>query len=281
MRNKLGILGCPLDHTLSPVMHNAALKALDREDIEYVKLEKEHHELKQAIEEIRQNFIGVNVTIPYKEKIMPWIQEVSHEARIAGAVNTIVVKEGRLYGTNTDGTGYIRSLREKGIEIRNGNVLILGAGGAARGVATALVDAGASRIDVCCRKKQRGKILMGILSAVGIKKTTWVDFGALKKADVSRYHLIINTTPIGMFPKSEERLPFPYEKREKHQVLSDLIYRPQSTRFLDEGRKRGLTVVGGLDMLLYQGAESLAVWLDCEPPIEVMRKSLMEALDQG
>lgn len=278
MRTKLGVLGYPLGHTLSPVMHNAALKAMGRDELEYVKIEKDYHELQAAIEEIKRDFVGINVTIPYKEKIMPWVQEVSYEARIAGAINTITIKDGRMIGTNTDGLGYLRSLREKDIQVDGKDILIMGAGGAARGVATALLGAGANRIDVCNRKKNRGKSLMDILSAVGNAKSSWIDFKALMRTDISRYHLIINTTPVGMHPRGSEKLPFPYEELEKHQVLSDLIYRPRLTGFLQEGKDRGLKVVDGLDMLLYQGAESLAIWLGTEPPIDVMRESLLEAL---
>ncbi|QRN86550.1 shikimate dehydrogenase [Clostridia bacterium] len=280
MRNKLGVLGYPLGHTLSPAMQNAALRALGRDDLEYVILEKDYHELQKAIEDIKQDYLGINVTIPYKEKIMPWIQEVSHEARLAGAINTILVKDDKLVGTNTDGVGYLRSLREHDIDLKGKDILILGAGGASRGVATALAGAGVSRIDICCRKKNRGRALLDILTSVCKIEASWIDFKTLNKADISRYALIINTTPVGMYPNESETIPFPYEKLEKHQILSDLIYRPSMTKFLLEGSKRGLTVVGGLEMLLYQGAESLAFWLDCDPPIEVMRESLLEALSK-
>ncbi len=278
MRTKLGVLGYPLGHSLSPVMHNAALKAMGRDEIEYIKVERDYHELQAAIEEIKRDFLGINVTIPYKEKIMPWVQEVTYEARIAGAINTILIKDDRMIGTNTDGLGFLRSLRENGVQVDGQEILIIGAGGAARGVATALLGAGAIRIDICNRKKNRGNSLMDILLIIGKAKTSWIDYKALMRADISRYHLIINTTPVGMHPWGAEKLPFPYEKLEKHQVLTDLIYRPRLTGFLQEGKDRGLKVVDGLDMLLYQGAGSLAFWLGCEPPIDVMRESLLEAL---
>lgn len=278
MRNKLGVLGYPLGHTLSPIMQNAALKELGRSDLEYVVLEKDYHELQKAIQDIKQEFLGINVTVPYKEKIMPWVQDVSYEARLAGAINTILVKDDKLVGTNTDGTGYLRSLREHNIELEGKDILILGSGGASRGVATALAGAKVRRIDICCRKKNHGQSLIDILTSVCKIETSWIDFKALHKADVSRYAVIINTTPVGMYPNESEIISFPYDKLEKDQILSDLIYRPSMTGFLQEGRKRGLTVVGGLEMLLYQGAESLAFWLGCEPPIDVMRESLLEAL---
>jgi shikimate dehydrogenase len=278
MRTKLGVLGYPLGHSLSPVMQNAALRAMGRDDIEYIKVERDYHELQAAIEEIKRDFLGINVTIPYKEKIMPWVQEVTYEARIAGAINTIMIKDDRMIGTNTDGLGFLRSLSENGVQVDGQEILIIGAGGAARGVATALLGAGAIRIDICNRKKNRGNSLMDILLTIGKAKTSWIDYKALMRADISRYHLIINTTPVGMHPGGAEKLPFPYEKLEKHQVLTDLIYRPRMTGFLQEGKDRGLKVVDGLDMLLYQGAGSLAFWLGCEPPIDVMRESLLEAL---
>lgn len=278
MRTKLGVLGYPLGHSLSPVMHNAALRAMGRDEIEYIKVERDYHELQAAIEEIKRDFLGINVTIPYKEKIMPWVQEVTYEARIAGAINTIMIKDDRMIGTNTDGLGFLRSLSENGVQVDGQEILIIGAGGAARGVATALLGAGAIRIDICNRKKNRGNSLMDILLTIGKAKTSWIDYKALMRADISRYHLIINTTPVGMHPGGAEKLPFPYEKLEKHQVLTDLIYRPRLTGFLQEGKDRGLKVVDGLDMLLYQGAGSLAFWLGCEPPIDVMRESLLEAL---
>ncbi len=280
MKNRLGILGYPLDHTLSPIMQNAALKQVGMESIIYETLEKNYQELQVTIEDIKNTFLGINVTIPYKEKIMPWMDEITHQARLAGAVNTIRVMDGRLIGTNTDGLGYMKSLKEKGIDVAGRNILLLGSGGAARGVATALVQAKVHRIDVCSRKKAKGKALLDILQSIGGAPGSWIEFKNLIKKDLGIYHLIINTTPIGMYPHDAETLALPYDCLKDNQILSDLIYRPLETPFLLEGKRRGLQTINGLDMLLYQGAASFEFWLDQEAPVEAMRRSLMEALNQ-
>lgn len=279
MKNKLGILGYPLGHSLSPVMHEAGLKAAGM-DLSYDKIEANYYELQEAMHHIKETYLGFNVTIPYKEKIMPWIDQVWPEARAAGAVNTVRIDKGRLLGTNTDGKGYLRSLRERGIDPLGRRFLILGSGGAARGVATALVSAKAASIDLASRKKNKGHNLLEILAVVGSAGGSWLDLKTLADKDLSAYDIIINATPVGMAPRDKDCLDLPFDSLRKGQILSDLIYQPRQTRFLQEGQARGLTLINGLDMLLYQGAESFEFWFDQPAPIQAMRQALEDRLGE-
>lgn len=277
MKKKLGILGYPLEHSLSPVMHNRALEALNMDHISYEKIETDYYDLQKAIERIKDEYLGVNVTIPYKEKIMPWMDEISNDARAAGAVNTILIKDNRFIGTNTDGMGYVQSLIEQGISLDDKKVLILGAGGAARGLASSLIKAQVACVDIASRKRTKIKMLLDILEAIGSPSSKGMDLKNMMQKDLSTYDLIINATPVGMMPHQDECLSLPYETLNEKSILSDLVYRPLDTQFLKQGRKQGATVINGLGMLLHQGAASFEFWLGCKPPLDVMRQALLEA----
>ncbi len=275
--NRLGVLGNPLGHSISPQMHNAALEALNMTDWSYELVETTYEQLDGTIKRLAREFQGFNVTIPYKEKIIPWLDGIDRYARAAGAVNTVKVEDGCLFGTNTDGRGYLKSLEDRNIDVTGMKVLILGSGGAARGVSTAMGLSGAGSIDISSRKKERGMRLVHILKALKVQ-SNWLDFANLGKRKIGGYDLIVNTTPVGMSPHDGDLLAFPYDLLEPHQVLSDLIYRPQNTRFLQEGTKRGLTTVDGLGMLLHQGALAFSHWTGQQAPLDVMEQALTDAL---
>lgn len=276
-----GIIGYPLRYTLSPVLHNAAFQHLGLNWC-YVPLPVERPFLHQALEGVRAlNFVGINVTMPYKEEVIQFLDEIASYARVVGAVNTIHVKGHRLIGYNTDGRGFLASLqRDAKFDPKGENVLIVGAGGAARSVAVSLALAGASYIAIVNRTLRRARSLSRLLREnFPSCEVEAMDF----EADLSRVflkaELVINATPVGMDPKSG-KLPFPIELLNPKHLVCDLIYRPRETLLLKMAKEKGARTLGGLGMLLHQGAAAFEIWTNLEPPIEVMRKALEEALEE-
>jgi shikimate dehydrogenase len=222
-------------------------------------------------------FRGVNVTIPHKVDVMQHLDAIDEGARIIGAVNTIVNENGKLTGYNTDGIGYVRSLREEtGIELEGKRVLLLGAGGAARGVAYALAKAGVKRIEIANRTKERA---MQLASAIGEFSDTQ-GIGLDDLADrMESVDLIVNTTSAGMHPNISE-LPMNPEMIKQGHIVSDLIYNPRITRFLKEAEARGAKIHGGLGMFIYQGAYALEYWTETTAPAAAMRQIVEQSLQE-
>jgi shikimate dehydrogenase len=234
--------------------------------------------LGNAIAGIRPlGFRGVNVTIPHKVEVMQHLDAIDEGARIIGAVNTIVNENGKLTGYNTDGIGYVRSLREEtGIELEGMRVLLLGAGGAARGVAYALAKAGVKRIEIANRTIDRA---IELASAIG-EFTDTEGIGLDDLADrLGSVDLIVNTTSAGMHPNVAE-LPMNSELIEPEHIVSDLIYNPRITRFLKEAEARGAKIHGGLGMFIYQGAYALEYWTGNAAPIAAMRQIVEQSLQE-
>ncbi|MFH1449777.1 MAG: shikimate dehydrogenase [bacterium] len=276
----LGLIGYPVSHSLSPVMHNAAFKKLGLDYIYLVFPVKSNKDLKRAIEGLRAiNFKGANVTIPYKEEVIKYLDEISKEAKLIGAVNTIENIEGKLYGYNTDSFGFIKSLKEEiNTSLKDKKVFILGAGGAAKAVAFSLVFEGVSEVIFADKFKEKAVSLSKYM-----KKKTNGKYLAINLEDVklgkkiNLADLIINATSVGM--KEEDPLPLEVKYLRKDQIIYDLVYNPSQTLLLKEGEKLNLKVISGLGMLLYQGAKSFEIWTKVKAPIEVMKRSLIENLD--
>ncbi|MBI5286945.1 MAG: shikimate dehydrogenase, partial [Deltaproteobacteria bacterium] len=231
------------------------------------------------------NILGVNITIPHKEAVIPFLDGLSEEAGLIGAVNTIVNEDGRLIGYNTDGEGYVRSLkREVGFDIKDKMVLILGAGGAARGILVGIVRCSPKGVIVANRTVERAKVLVeGLkghfplveLIAIGLIPEALRDY--LGKVD-----LLINATSLGM---RGEGMGLPLDVFPKGAVVSDIVYKPPclpkagrqaKTPLLQEAEERGLTTHGGLGMLVEQGALSFKLWTGLDVSTEVMRKAMRQ-----
>lgn len=274
----IGILGYPVEHSFSPVMHNNAFARLGL-DYCYVPFAVQPAQLKAAVSAIRAlNLVGVNVTIPHKETVMPFLDEISVEAEMIGAVNTIVNDKGKLIGYNTDGQGFVQSMRaETGIEALDKKIIILGAGGAARSVAVQLALNGAREILIFNRNQERAANISAIIknktncssTAFAIKTETLTE--VFENTDI-----LINTTPVGMYPHINEKPPVPCELINKNMLVCDLIYNPIETDFIKAAKQRGAMVMSGLGMLLYQGALAFNLWTGQEPPIEDMRQALID-----
>jgi len=277
----LAIIGNPLGHSLSPLMHNYLFEALGLNNI-YLPLEvKEEDCLESAIGGLWSlGFIGANVTIPYKEKVMDYLVEISEEAALTGAVNTLVRSAGGFKGYNTDGQGFLQALlAEKGWEPRGKKVVLLGAGGSARAVGISLALKGASRLTIVNRTWPKAQVLTErIASEIGIKvqAMTWDD-GDLKEA-VTAADIIINTTPLGMKPDLEGIPPLNQDWLGAGQLVADLIYNPLTTKFLEKAAGQGCDTMNGLGMLIHQGILAFELWTGKKPPFAGLRKLMEEHL---
>lgn len=272
MTMRVGLIGDPVVHSLSPVMHNAALAVLGL-DGTYELWQTPESELAERVEGLRRSdTLGANVTVPHKQAVLHLCDEVSERARRIGAVNTIVTRGGHLHGDNTDAYGFMRALdglpRASGVQ----SALILGAGGAARAVAVALGTAGIDSISIANRTPDRARHLasaLGDAGLTGVRTIAWSDLAAA----LSGTTLLINATSIG-WHHDETPIPVSYlDHLPAYTCVFDLTYR--DTALIRAARHRGIVVSDGLDMLIYQGARALELWTGRTPPVEAMREAVL------
>ena len=271
----LGVMGDPIAQSRSPIMHSAALRSMGISGA-YVPLHVTPDKLGEAVGAIRTlGFRGVNVTIPHKVAVMDYLDILDESAKDIGAVNTIVNSNGFLTGYNTDGIGYVRSLKAEAIsDLTGARILVIGAGGAARGIIAALFREAPTSIRVANRTADKALELATEWSHKGNITGMSLDEvpGVLNDIDV-----LINTTSVGMFPKMDET-PVDASLFHKGMVVSDLIYNPLRTKILLESLERGCRIHGGLGMFVYQGAYALEYWTGMPAPIEVMRQTILDCL---
>ncbi|MBI5143096.1 MAG: shikimate dehydrogenase [Nitrospirae bacterium] len=266
-----GIFGHPVSHTLSPAMHNAAFDALGL-NWRYLPFHVTPERLGEAVAGIRAlGLRGVNVTVPHKEAVMPFLDRIDDEAGRIGAVNTIVNDDGVLTGYNTDGLGFVQSLKELGVTVGGRRIIMLGAGGAARSVAFALLASGAASIHIINRTVSRASSLADELNRTKQAVTAAGEAGSL-----SGFDIMVNTTSLGLH--AEDALPVDPAHIHNKLVVCDLIYNPAETPLLAAARKHGAKTVNGLGMLLWQGAVAFRLWTGAEPPVDAMRRALEAGL---
>lgn len=270
------LLGHPIGHSKSPLIHNDAFKASGM-DAAYHAFDVEPNRVKEAIDGIRAlQIAGCNVTVPHKITVMDYLDEIDDEARLIGAVNTIVNENGRLIGYNTDGRGYVESLiEESGATLANKRFLVIGAGGAARGIVTALVRHGIGHLSITNRTKERAIPLVELAESVGTEAMIVKRSEAEK--EVNAYDIIINTTSVGMSPNVDDS-PFNISNINEGKIVSDLIYNPLETAFLQAARKRGAKTTNGVGMFVNQAALSFEHWTGKRPDRKRMRR-LVEQQD--
>ncbi len=271
----VGIFGDPVAHSLSPLMQNEAMRQAGLDAV-YVPFHVTAGQLSQAVAGIRAlGLLGVNVTIPHKEAVLPLLDEVAEDAARIGAVNTIVNREGRLLGFNTDGAGLVRSLREDlDFEPVGRHVVLLGAGGACRAALYALAEAGAQSLTLVNRTRARAEELRirfqphfaGTQIAVAPAWHGLTDL--LRQAD-----LLVNTTSLGL--KGESLPGLDWAGMPKRIRVYDMVYRPEETPLVRQARAAGLRAVDGLGMLAAQGELAYAHWFGCAPPSGVMKRRLL------
>jgi len=265
-----GLIGHPVGHSMSKVMHEAAFRHLDLE-YTYGLFDVEEEELRLFMD--NANFLGLNVTIPLKTAVAGYMDELSREASLIGAVNTVEFKDKRKVGYNTDSIGFARSLHEAGIDINDQTFLVLGTGGAARGIAFKLAMEKA-RVYLYGRNTEKLKSLSeDVLDKVGVRVEPVGSIGdVIRKVDV-----LVNATSMGMYPNINES-PVPSDLLYPLLKVVDVVYNPLETKLLADARALGCDTVDGAGMLVHQGAESLRIWLGIEPPIEVMRQAVLDSL---
>lgn len=280
MKKVTGIIGYPLGHSISPAMHNAAFKKLGL-DYEYVPFEVKPEDLEEALKGLRALHIaGFNVTIPHKETIVPLLDDVTKVARIIGAVNTVLNQEGKLIGYNTDGAGFIDSLKEDaGIDPKGKNAVVLGAGGASRAVSIMLAEAGAQTIVLSDILEDKAKELAEyVKSYFGIEVFNVLPNSHDLQKAINDADILVNSTPIGMHPKTDQSPLAKEVKLHQKLLVYDLVYNPKVTKLLKEAKAVGCKTCSGLGMLIRQGAIAFTIWTGEEAPIEVMRKAGEKAL---
>lgn len=270
----LGVIGDPLEHSISPKLHNTLNRCLGIDAV-YVPFHTKKGQFEHAINGLLAiNVYGFNVTIPYKNDVINYIHTISKKAALIGAVNTVKNVNGRLYGYNTDADGFIKSfMEETGMEPGGKKVVIFGAGGAARAIAVGLALRDASKISIINRTVTNGYNIVRMLS-----NNTDVISECFSTDDpeccqvIKRGDIIINTTPLGMYPKIDSSpISFPFEFS-SNQILYDAIYNPSSTKFIQEGKKQGLKTVNGLGMLIYQGVRAYEIWMGVKVESKIIEK---------
>lgn len=277
---KMGIIGFPIRHSISPVFQQAALDYLGL-DATYEAWEVEPGSVGEFVNGLRSpDTLGINVTVPHKEAVIPFLDEVDDWATSAGAVNTIVNREGRLTGHNTDGPGFLRALREGGNFGPQGkNVLILGAGGAARGVVLALIKGGVGRLTIANRTLERAQQLSRMARDNGSdSQSISLEEDGLAAAAASA-NLIVNCTTVGMSHGPDEAgSPLPPAMIPATSLVYDLVYNPLETPLLRDAARAGAGTLGGISMLVYQGALSFKMWTGQDAPVAVMLEAATKAM---
>jgi shikimate dehydrogenase len=274
-----GVIGWPLDHTLSPIMHNAAYEALGLDWVYLPLPVRDEMDVARVVAAARAlPFVGFNVTMPYKRVMLELCDEVAAQARLSGAVNTVHVRDGILMGYNTDGRGLLESLRdEAGFTPEGSNVTIVGSGGAAAAVLAALVLERAARVTIVSRDRTRAEDLIARIR-VHARETELVavESGEESRRFVENADVVVNATPLGMRP--EDALPVEAAWLRPGQIVSDMVYRPVTTRLLEAARSAGATPVAGIGMLVAQGAIAMEIW-NSDSSVVAPRAVMRDAID--
>ena len=280
---RLGVFGDPVAHSLSPEMQNAALRACEI-NAQYARFHVRPNELRSALRFLRTlDFVGVNLTVPHKIAGFAQIDEADEFASRTGAVNTIRVRDNKLFGSNTDGEGFLRAIRsEFSVDLRDLRVMLIGAGGGTgHAIAWQCALENCERLVLVNRTLEKANVLVERLRpffmeprvlgpAARLEAAAWEESAMrMQLADID---LIVNSTPLGMNPS--DPAPLPGRLIAPHHMVFDCVYGPSKTALLRAAEQAGARSANGISMLLHQGALSFSIWFDCEPPIEAMRKAL-------
>ena len=280
MTATIALLGHPVSHSISPPMQQAALDALGF-DARYEAWDVSPGDIPRAVERLRaEGVLGANVTVPHKVELLRRADEVDALAAQVGAVNTIVPRDGLLHGSNTDVAGVRRTLADAGVEVAGSEVVLIGAGGAARAVVVAMAAAGASMLTIANRTAANAEPLAALATGGMEVRIAALDQASPElRAALERARLVIHSTTLGMRDGPDEMAtPIPAELFTAGQAALDLVYIPERTPFLGAAEAAGAQPIGGLGMLVYQGAESFRMWTGLEPPTEVMFAAARAAL---
>ena len=280
MTKRIALLGHPVSHSISPAFQQAALDACGI-DARYEGWDTPPEDLRIAVERLRSgDLLGANITVPHKVAAMRLVDRPDALAERVGALNTIVRRNGLLEATNTDVTGILRALESAEVDVRGAEVLLVGAGGAARAVVVAMRHAGAARVVIANRTPERAAALASLGgSDLDLRYVPLDADDATFRGATSRARVIVQSTSLGMRHGPDEGAnPVPGDLMHPGQVAFDLVYVPEETPFLRAAAQAGARPVGGLAMLVHQGAEAFRLWTGVEPPLEVMFEAARAAL---
>ncbi len=275
------IIGDPVGHSLSPVMHNAAFKELGL-NIIYVAFPVKADKLKDAILGAKSlGLLGLNVTMPHKNAVIQYLDETDSTAKAMGAVNTILNERGKLFGYNTDGKGAMIALQENRADPEEKKMLLLGAGGAAKAIAFQAAQE-TDELVILNRTEEKAKQLANLLQKTfGTKVKGRTLSAEVLKKELETTDILVNATSVGMSPEVDAS-PVPSDLLHSGLCVMDIVYNPLETKLMNDAKVVGAKVVSGLEMLLYQGAVAFEIWTNCPAPVDVMKKAALDKLaEQG
>jgi shikimate dehydrogenase len=271
------VIGDPIEHSLSPAIQNAAFGALGL-DFVYAAFSVKSSEVGDAVSGMRAlGIVGLNVTMPHKETVIAHLDKIDETAKFLNSVNTIHNKDGKLYGYSTDGVGALRALRENGADPRGKRVLLLGAGAAARAVAYSLVQETDELVLLNRTVSEAKKLADSLKKKFNKKIITDSLLSNVIKEKIVDSDILLNTTSVGMKPNVSQSLIAPSSLKADLTVM-DIVYNPVETKLALDANAAGAKVVSGVEMLIYQGAESFEIWTGKKAPVQVMRKAALEQL---
>lgn len=270
-------MGDPVEHSLSPPMHNAAFKHL-KMDYVYVPFHVKRGDLEPAIAGARSMGIkGLNITIPHKREVINYLNEITQAAKLIGAVNTLKFDKNNITGYNTDGMGAVKAIGEI-TPIKGKKIIIIGAGGAARAISFQLLFSGAGEVLIANRTMENACKLANDLKGNFSASIGCLDLNVKLNEELNDADVLINTTPVGMHPNEDQKPIVTSDMMHRDLVVNDIVYNPLKTGLLKEAQKAGAKTISGTKMLIYQGLEAFRIWTGITPPVEIFERALMKGL---
>lgn len=269
----VGAFGCPIDENPTGVMEEAAFAALGL-DYRYLTIKVNAEDIEAAMKAVRVlHMRGINLTIPHKVSAIPYVDELSPEAQIIGAINIVVNNNGVLWGDNTDGKGFLKSLTDRGISVEGKTITVLGAGGASRAISVVCALQGASRLHIINGSVERGSELVALLTEKTSAKADLICWENTVSVPEDT-DILINATSVGLYPNVDQKPNINYDTIQAGMVVCDVVFNDPNTLFLQEAVRRGAVTVNGLGMLVNQGALNFKLWTGQEAPVDVMTETL-------
>ncbi len=269
----VGVFGDPVDGNPTGVVEEAGFAAT-RLNYRYITCRVKRGDIANAILGMRaMNMRGVNLTMPHKVDVLPYLDEITPAARIIGAVNTVVNRGGHLLGENTDGKGFVKSLTDEGIDLHGKTVCLLGAGGAARAIGVECALNGANKIIIVNRNAERGTALRDAIAENTDAQAEYIPWAGTAPVP-EQTDILVNATCVGLFPDVNACPDIDYETIEKGMIVCDVVFNPAMPVFLQKARQRGARTISGLGMLVNQAALNFEIWTDVKAPREVMLEAL-------
>ncbi len=269
----VGVFGCPIDDNPTVVVEEAGFKELGL-DFRYLTILVKPEDLGDAVAGLKaMNMRGINLTIPHKVEVIKYLDELSPAAKLIGAVNTVVNNDGVLFGENTDGKGFTKSLKDSGVKLAGAKITMLGAGGAARAIAVECALEGASEIVIINRDMTRGDELASLINEKTSTHAAYIPW--LGTADIpDGTDILINGTSVGLFPNVNDKPNINYSQVNANMIVTDVVINPPETTFLKEAKKRGARTIRGIGMMVNQAAVNFKLWTGEDAPYDVMLDAL-------